>query len=355
MIKVSSSPHVHSRQNTRNIMLFVILALCPSAIWGVFVFGLRALVVLAVSVASSVAAEYALNLISKEKTLWDLTAVLTGLLIGMNMSPAVPLGIPVLASVFAIAVVKWTFGGVGCNWMNPALGGRVFVFFSFSSAMSRFVLPSALGNADAVSSATTLSFAKTALSSGEFIGQNSLQILQTQLYPVSRFAENLSLSTGINAYTIDAFFGLQGGCIGEVSALLLILGGLFLIATKVITWHIPVVYAASYALLNWVFGGLPYGTGLFSGLVIDPLLRGGFLLGAIFMATDYVTTPVTRKGQVIFACGCGLFTFILRSFGSLAEGVSLAIIIMNIVTPTIDRYVRPKKFGYVKPVKGGAK
>ncbi|MGX8677940.1 MAG: RnfABCDGE type electron transport complex subunit D [Sphaerochaetaceae bacterium] len=361
MIKVSCSPHFHSKQSTASIMYLVIAALCPSLIWGIISFGMRALLVVAVSIAASVLAEYLLGLVSKENTLSDGTAILTGLLVGMNMSASVPIAIPVIASFFAIAVVKWTFGGLGCNWMNPALGGRVFVFFSFSSAMSKFDLPKQLASlastvtsatssasVDAVTTATTLSFAKTAISSGEAIGMNSLQYLESQSYPVTQFALNLSEKLGINAYTIDAFFGNMSGCIGETSSLLLLAGGIFLICKKVITWHIPVVYLASYAILNWIFGGIPYGTGAFSGLLIDPLFRGGLMLGAFFMATDYVTSPITYKGQVIFAFGCGFFTFLFRSFGSLAEAVSLAIILMNIVTPTIDRFVKPRKFGYVK-------
>lgn len=352
MIKVSSSPHFHSRQSTSSIMLTVIIALCPACIWGVAMFGLRAAVVLLVSVASSVICEFLLGRVSKEKTLHDFSAILTGLLVGMNMSPQIPLFIPVIASAFAIAVVKWTFGGLGCNWMNPALGGRAFVFFSFSSAMSAFRMPRLLsGGVDAVTSATTLSFAKTALASGDFTGLDSLQILAAQNYPVSELAQRISAAIGVNPYTIDAFLGIQGGCIGEVSSLLLLLGGIFLLVKKVITWHIPVVYLGSYAILNWIFGGIPYGTGAFSGLAIDPLFRGGLMLGALFMATDYTTSPVTGKGQAIFAFGCGLFTFLLRSFGSLSESASLAILIMNIAAPTIDRYVRPRKFGYIKPAK----
>lgn len=351
MINVSSSPHFHSRQSTSGIMYLVCIALCPALIWGFISFGFRSVLVVAVSIASSLLCEFLLNKVSKEKTLSDGSALVTGLLIGMNMSPTIPLGIPVVASFFAIAVVKWTFGGLGCNWMNPALGGRVFVFFSFTSSMSSFTLPSFLKGVDAVSSATTLSTVKTALSSGSYSGMNSLQILESQNYPLTQFAQNLADKIGINPYTIDAFFGNKAGCIGETSSILLLIGGLFLIFAKVITWHIPVAYLGSYAILNWALGGIPYGTGAFSGLFLDPLFRGGLMLGAFFMATDYVTTPITHKGQLIFGVGCGLFTFLFRSFGSLPEAVSLAIIIMNIASPTIDRFIKPKKFGYIKPVK----
>ena len=298
----------------RKSMLFVLIALLPSAIWGVYAFGLRALLVLVVSMASAVLVEFLLGRIDHKNTTGDLSALVTGLLVGMNMPPQIPIYIPVIASAFAIFVVKWTFGGLGCNWMNPALAGRVFVFFSFSSQMSAFSAPRALA-ADTLASATPLSAVKTAISGG---------------------------MGGLD---------YEGVLSGEVSALLLLAGGIFLIATRVITWHIPVVYLASFSLLSWVFGGLRASTGLFSGEVLMPLFTGGLMLGAFFMASDWVTTPTTVKGQVIFALGCGFFTFLIRYFGSLAEGVSLAIILMNILTPTIERYVKPKKFGYVKPAK----
>ena len=166
--------------------------------------------------------------------------------------------------------------------------------------------------------------------------------------PVSAVASSISSLTGLSPYTVDAFFGFTGGCIGEVSALLLLAGGIFLIAKKVISWRIPLSFILSYALLNWVFGGVRGGNGLFSGEILLPLFSGGLMLGAFFMATDWVTTPTTPKGEVIFAIGCGFFTFLIRCFGSLPEGVSLAILLMNMVSPTIERYCRPKKFGFVK-------
>lgn len=334
--------------STSSIMLSVACALTPAWIWGVWVFGVRALLVMLVSIASAVLTEYLLGLVSKENTINDGSALVTGMLIGMNMSPSVPLFIPVLASVFAIAVVKWTFGGLGANWANPAIAGRVFVFFSFTSAMSSFQLPKTLASgADLVSTATPLSLIKTATVSGSYAGMGTLDILAAQNYPVTEFARNLSRITGINAYNIDAFFGNISGCIGEVSTLLLLAGGIYLLCRKIITWHIPVVYLGSFAILTWIFGGVPNGAGFFRGEVLSALLRGGIVLGAFFMATDYVTTPVTRKGMVIFALGCGFFNFLFRTFGSLPEAASVAILLMNIVTPTIDRFVKPKLFGEV--------
>ena len=345
---VRTSPHIHGALRTDKAMLFVIIALIPSALWGVWAFGISALLVLLVSIAASVLTEDLLGLVSKEFTLKDFSAVVTGLLVGMNMPPSVPLYIPVIASAFAMAVVKWTFGGLGCNWMNPALAGRVFVFFSFTSQMSPFT-PVRWMALDALSSATPLSALKAASAAGA-VGTSS-ELLSAAGLPVSAFAESLSSATGISPYAIDAFFGNMGGCIGEVSALLLLAGGIFLLATKIITWRIPVVYLASFAILSWVFGGVPYGRGVFHGEILLPLFSGGLMLGAFFMATDWVTTPTTPKGEIIFALGCGFFTFLIRYFGSLPEGVSLAIILMNIVTPTIERFVKPKRFGAVKKEK----
>lgn len=353
MKRVSASPHVHTSMDIRKSMLFVIIALLPSALWGVYAFGLRALAVLLVSVASALLCEFLLGLIDGKRTTGDLSAVVTGLLIGMNMPPAVPFYIPVIAACFAIFVVKWTFGGLGCNWMNPALAGRVFVFFSFSSAMSAFSAPRALA-ADALASATPLSAVKTAIGGG-MMHLDYEGVLSNLGYSTTALADTVGSALHISPYTVDAFLGNIGGCIGEVSALLLIAGGIFLIATKVITWHIPVVYLGSFAILSWIFGGVRAGDGLFAGEVLYPLFTGGLMLGAFFMATDWVTTPTSRCGEIVFALGCGFFTFLIRYFGSLPEAVSLAIILMNILTPTIDRYIRPRKFGYVKPVKEARK
>lgn len=362
MIKVRTSPHIHGPLSTDKSMLYVIIALLPTTIWGIFVFGLSALITILVSVASAVLTEYLLGKVSKEYTINDYSAIVTGLLIGLNMPPQIPFYIPVLASVFAIAVVKWTFGGLGANWANPAIAGRIFVFFSFTSQMSAFSLPKTLmGSADAItkagyansivpdafSGATPLSVLKTGLSMG--MGGEQTSMLNGR--PITDLAVNIGEALGINPFAVDAFFGNTAGCIGEVSALMLILGGVFLLYKGIITWRIPACFIGSFALLAWVFGGIPYGNGLFSGEVLLPVFSGGLMLGAFFMATDWVTTPTTPKGEIIFAVGCGFFTFLLRYFGSLPEGVSLAILLMNMVTPTIDRYVKVKKFGYIKPEK----
>ena len=352
---VSTSPHIHAKASTAPIMWAVSIALAPAAAWGVYVFGLRALFVLSVSIASAVLVEFLLGRIDKTDTIADGSAFLTGLLVGMNMPPSIPVFIPVLASAFAIFVVKWSFGGLGANWMNPALGGRVFVFFSFTSAMSAFTMPRTLlaSVPDAIASATPLSLVKTTIGSGAVNGLDTMQVLASQGYPATDFAQRISdlLGGHVSAYTVDAFIGNIPGCIGEVSALLLLVGAVFLLCVKIITWHIPVSYIGSFALFVWVFGGLRSGLGLFQGDFGNAIFSGGLILGACFMATDMVTSPTTHRGQIIFGVGCGFFTFLFRYFGSLPEAVSLAILLMNIVNPTIERYVLPKRFGAVKQKK----
>ncbi len=335
---VSSSPHVFSNQNTSKNMWRVSIALAPSAIYGVVVFGLYSLLVLFVSIATSLLTEFLLEKRNNRFTLLDGSAFLTGLLVGMNMSPIIPLYIPILASAFAIYIVKWVFGGLGCNWMNPALAGRAFVFFSFTSLMNKYKLPSTLNAVDALSSATPLTVIKTST-------LGSFEALSAIDYPTSTFASYLSSKIGGSPYVYDAFFGNVGGCIGETSAFLLLLGFIYLVVTKVTKAHISIAYLASFAILQAAIIGLD--------TVIYSLFTGGLMLGALFMATDYVTTPITKKGKIIFGIGCGVLTFTLRNYGSLSEAVSLAIIFMNIWTLSIDRWIQPKLFGKVKKAKGG--
>ncbi len=356
ILTVSTSPHVHSRQNTASIMWTVSLALAPASLWGIYCYGPRALLVLLVSIATTILAELlADKLTGQPSTLWDGSAFLSGLLVGLNMSPNIPLYVPIIAGLFAMLVAKWSFGGLGANWANPAIAGRVFVFFGFTSAMSSFRLPSSLEKVlltkpglDAMGSATPLTFLKSAWTEGA-----SVDVLKNASYPFTQFAGKVGEALHVSPYAVDAFVGNIAGTIGEGSALLLILGGIYLLCKKIITWHIPVVYLAAFALLNWLFGGFAHGQGFAKGEVLLPLCTGGLFLGAIFMATDYVTTPSTHKGEIIFAFGCALFTFLFRNFGSMPEAVSVSILMMNILTPTIDRYVKNRKFGYVKPQKKG--
>ncbi|MFA5569852.1 MAG: RnfABCDGE type electron transport complex subunit D [Sphaerochaetaceae bacterium] len=353
MVIVSSSPHLHDRASTASMMWDVSIALAPAALWGVYVFGVRALVILLISIASSVGVEFLLNRLSKESTLADGSAFLTGLLIGMNLPADSSIAVPIIASAFAMFVVKWTFGGLGANWINPALAARVFVFFSFTNLMNTYRLPKTLIGVDSVTSATMLTEMNMAMSDGAVTGLTSTGILEAVQYPFTQFASSLSswfqsvLRINVSPYTIDAFFGNMSGCIGEVSAFLLLVGVIYLFARKIITWHIPISFLATFSLLAWVFGGVRNGLGLFEGDFVLQLFSGGMMLGAFFMATDMVTSPTTYKGMIIFGIGGGFLVFLLRYFGSLPESVSLAIIVMNIFVPTIDRYILPKRFGEV--------
>ncbi len=333
---ITSSPQFHHPQSTVSIMWTVSLCLLPAGIWGVYIFGMRALLVLLTAIAAAVGTEALLGMIDKKNTIFDGSAFLTGLLIGYNMPPAVPLYVVVIASVFAIAVVKWTFGGLGANWMNPALAGRVFVFFSWTGGMTHWTLPHP-GSIDAVTGPTPLGSLKAGLVSMSGSISGPMDLLSAEGVPVSY---------------MDLFIGRIPGSIGEVSALLLILGGLYLLIRKIANWEIVVSYLGSFALLVWVFGGFRYGNGLFTGDVLFHLLSGGLMLGALFMATDMVSSPLTSKGMLIYGLGCGFMTFLLRFFGSVPEGVSLAIIFMNIFVPLINRAFQPEKFGIIKEEEG---
>lgn len=350
--EISSSPHIHRNISTDRLMLYVIVALLPSCIFGICQYGWRALMVLLVSVISSVGCEWLFShFVFKKDTIRDLSAVVTGLIVGMNMPSGIPLFVPILASAFAIVVAKEVFGGLGQNFANPALVGRIFVFFSFTTLMSTFATPRALQGRgmDAVSLASPLTIHKTALTSGniEEIGSN-LEYLASVHYPVSSTAEKISNSIGSNPYMVDAFFGNQVGCIGETSALLILLGGIFLVVMGVISWHIPICYLVSYGFIEWVLGGFVFGAGAFRGDPIYSILTGGVMLSAFFMATDYVTTPITDRGKIIFGVTLGVLTFLFRRFSSLPEGASVALLLCNVLTPTIDKFVRNKVYGVIK-------
>ncbi|MBN2439694.1 MAG: RnfABCDGE type electron transport complex subunit D [Spirochaetales bacterium] len=317
-LKITSSPHFHSGETTAKIMWSVVICLIPASAWGIYNFGLQALLVLLVSIGSAMLTEFIITtLLKKKHTLLDGSAFLTGLLIGCNMPPAIPGFIPVIASVFAIAVVKHTFGGLGRNWMNPALAGRVFAMFCWTKEMTTWS-PSAV-TPDAFTGATPL-----AVGAGEFLKSGTY---------------------------LDLFLGTIPGCIGEVSALLLLAGAIYLFFKRIITWEIPVSYIGVFLILTWIFGGSSADGGLFRGDILFHLLSGGLILGAFYMATDMVTSPLSGKGMLIFGAGCGLLTFLIRIYGGFPEGVSLAIILMNIFVPLINRLIKPVKFGYVKEKK----
>lgn len=307
MLRVTSSPHVRGARTTRSIMGNVAFALVPAGAMGVYYFGYRAAVIILISCVAAVACEALYNYITrKRQTIGDLSAVVTGLLLAYNLPASVPYWMPAVGSALAVLLVKMIFGGLGHNFLNPALAGRAILMTSWLSYMSGSAYNVAVRGVDAVAAATPLA----------------------QQYDLWQL-----------------FLGQAPGCIGEASKVALLLGGLYLVFRKVITWHIPVTMAGVVFALSWATSGKLYGT-LDSG--VYQLLSGGLLLGAIFMATDYSTSPVTWSGKLIFAAGCGLMAFVIRYFSSMAEGVSYSILFMNLFVPLIDRFTKPKVYGGVK-------
>jgi len=311
---ISPAPHMRTTDTTRAVMIDVVIALLPAFLWGVYVFGMRALIIGVVSVAASVLFEALIQLILRRPvTIVDFSAVVTGLLLAMNLSSAVPIWIPIVGAFFAIVVVKQMFGGIGKNIVNPALAARVFLF-AWPSEMGIFTAPgvrlSTFASGDIAASATPLASLKEGV------------------------LPDVSLA--------DLILGKVGGCIGEVSSALLIIGGIYLLIRRVITWHIPVAYLGTVAAITFLFPRTDAGNLSF---MLSQLFSGGLILGAIFMATDYATSPVTRKGRVIFGIGCGLITVFIRYFGGYVEGVSFSILIMNLLVWYIDRYTMPVRFG----------
>lgn len=305
MLTVSSSPHIKRPDTTRGIMSDVVIALAPAATYGCILFGLRALAVLITCVGVAVLSEFLWNkALKKPNTIKDMSAVVTGLLLGMNLPPTLPLWQAAIGSVAAIIVVKQMFGGLGHNFANPAIAARIILLVSFPASMTRFTEPVS----DAVTSAT----------------------------PLAGTAGALSFKT--------LFFGMHAGSIGETSAFLLIVGGLYLVIRRVITPVIPVCFIGTVALLSLITGEN----------VMLSVFGGGLILGAVFMATDYTTSPTTPLGKAVFAVGCGIITFVIRKFGSLPEGVSYSILLMNILVPHINRFTLSRPFGFEK-VKEAAK
>ncbi len=313
---VSSAPHIHTNETTASVMKDVCIALLPAALVGVYLFGLRALSVILTAVAASVLAEYVFNRIAKKKqTVGDFSAVVTGLLIGLNMPPSVPLWMVVIGSTFGIVVVKQLYGGIGKNFVNPALAARCFMVIAWTSAMTTFTAP-----ADVVSSATPLAIMKG--------------------------------SEGTMPTILTAFLGKIGGCIGETSGVALLIGFIYLLIKRVIRIDTTASYLLSFAVLTFLFGQDMLGMGKLSYTLMQ-LCTGGLLLGAFFMATDYVTTPTTPKGHIVFGIGCGVLTFVIRQFGGYPEGASFAILLMNVVSPIIETYTKPKTFGHSQGIKKG--
>ena len=299
----SASPHIHSGASTRRIMLDVIIALLPAAIASAVIFGMRANVILLTCIVSAVLAEALFNLITRRKqTVGDLSAVVTGLLLGLNLSTNVPVWQCVIGSVFAVVVVKALFGGLGRNFANPAITARVFMLIAFSSVAGG-AMPAVVE-------------------------------LEASATPLEQLANGASQLPSL----LDMFIGTYGGAIGETCTAALLLGFIYLLVRKVIRWHIPVVFIGTVFVCSLIASGdVEY--------ALYQILGGGLFLGAIFMATDYVTCPITTKGKVVFALGCGLITFIIRYFCAYPEGVSFSILNMNLLVPYIERFTGNKPLG----------
>ena len=307
---VSSAPHVRAKDTTSRIMLYVIIAMLPTTLFGIFNFGFRALLLIIATVASCVASEWVYNKIAhKQQTIGDLSAVVTGMILALNLPVNLPIWEAILGGVFAIIIVKMLFGGLGQNFMNPALGARCFLLIAFAKDMTNFVT-------DTYTGATPLA----AMRAGESVN------------------------------TMDLLIGTTAGTIGETSVIALIIGAIFMILMGVIDLRIPASYILSFAVFTFVLGSQPFDINYLTA----QLCAGGLMFGAFFMATDYVTSPITPKGQILFGICCGLFTWIFRTFGANAEGVSFAIILSNLLVPLIEKVTIPNAFGVVKakPAKG---
>ncbi len=295
-LTVSSSPHIHKRVSTTGIMLDVIIALIPAAVYGIILYGYRAAIIIAVCIASAVLSEFVWNkIMKKQNSLTDLSAVVTGLLLALNLPSSLPVWMAAIGSAVAIIVVKQMFGGLGQNFVNPAISARIVLMVSFPAAMTKFYEPFST-----VTSATPLANA--------------------------------------GGYTAkELLLGMHGGCIGETSVLMLLLGFIYLLLRRVISPIIPVSFVGTVFLFSWALGLNP----------VMAIFSGGLMLGAVFMATDYVTSPTMPIGKLIFGIGCGIITVVIRRFGALPEGVSYSILLMNLLVPYINRLCKPKPFGKV--------
>ncbi len=340
MLHLSTSPHIRYEETVPSIMMYVVLALIPAFFASLYFFGLRALFLTVVCIISCLLTEYVITrfLVKRENTITDWSALITAILLAFNLPPALPWWMAVLGSVFAIGVAKWTFGGLGNNFINPALAGRAFLLASYPAAMTTWTAPrggtlsglnaagmTAVSSApDAITSATPLAAFQNAVREGSF------QALD--------FQDALG----------NLFVGNVGGCIGETSALALLMGAAFLLYKRVIGFSIPMTYIGTVFLLSWFFNGT--GGFLTTDALIIPVYQvfaGGLMLGALFMATDMVTSPLTTSGKFLFGFGCGILTFVIRRFGGYPEGVSYSILLMNLVVPLLDRYTRPRVYGKV--------
>lgn len=395
------SPHIHSPLNLKRVMWDVVIALIPASIAAVYFFGMSAARIMAVSTLTAVLTEVLMNLLMKKKiTVLDGSAVITGLLFAFNLPPASPWYVIVFGSVFAVAIVKWAFGGLGQNIMNPALGGRIFVLSAWAGTMINNWSPTirsfidrgqsfavaTQSSLDAVSSASPLNDLKgsyelvgdaatsasayvadavttttvqlsnmiTHLGDSTVVVSNSLTNAATQMISnlpaAADTAATVAAKAGAFGYSYwDMFIGNIPGCIGETSAFALLIGLIYLVVRKVLPVPvIPVLYIGLVAFFSWMLGGIPLGEGWFAGDALYHILGGGLFLGAIFMATDYVTSPMTPQGTVIFSFFLALLTVIIRLWGGYPEGVSYSIVLMNLFVPIIDRAFKPKIYGTSK-------
>ena len=307
-LRLSIAPHIRSGETTSRLMLNVIIALVPCAIAGIYNFGVNALVVLAVSMVTAVAAEYLFQVIARRPVrVGDLSALVTGLILGLNLPPTAPWWMAMVGSAFAIIIVKELFGGIGSNFMNPALTARAVLLASWPVFMTTVVNPTYWAEGvDAVTTATPL-------------------------------------ATG-GVAPLDLLLGRIPGSIGEVSKIMILVGLAYLLITRTISWRIPVIMVATTGLLSWAFGSDP----------LAAVLSGGLLFGAVFMATDYTTSPMTAKGQALYAVGCGLIVAVIRAFGNYPEGVTYGILVMNVATPLIDKFIKNRVYGHRKEERANA-
>ena len=324
LLNISPSPHFHGKETTRNLMLGVVIALLPALFISVFYFGMGAVIVTATSVTSCILFEYLIQrfILKKPVSVTDGSALVTGMLLAFNLPSNIPVFVIILGSLVAIGIAKMTFGGLGNNPFNPALVGRVFMLISFPVQMTSWPVPAGFktGYIDAVTGATPLAVLKEGIKNGESLSQLMEKV----------------------PTTIQMLIGKMGGSIGEVAALALLIGFGYLLYRKIITWHIPVSVIGSVAIFTTILWLINPDT---NANPVFHLLTGGLLLGAIFMATDYVTSPMNKKAMIIYGCGIGILTVIIRVWGAYPEGVSFAILIMNAFVPLMNAYIKPKRFG----------
>lgn len=336
---VINSPHIHAPVSVNGIMWIVVLALLPAAFASVYFFGLNSVRIITISLATALVTELLMNLIMKRPvSVHDGSAVITGLLFAFNLPPAAPWYLVVAGSFFSIAIVKWAFGGLGYNFMNPALGGRIFVLAAWSGIMIGQWSPTIRGF-----TAQGMSLAEA---SSKIVGLDAITTA-TPLNTLKTGGWDAVQGAGFNNYW-ELFIGNRPGCIGETSSLAILIGALFLLLFRVISWQIPVIYIGTVALLTWIFGGTTQGMDLFTGDPLYQVLSGGLMLGAFFMATDPVTSPISVRGKVVFAVFLGVLTVVIRLWGGYPEGVSYAIVFMNIFVPLIDRFTKERIYGYTK-------